>query len=302
MDQSAAAYLSVIIPAFNAQCTLPRTLASLLTIASPQHVQIIVTNDGSTDSTSAIAHSFAADHPNFRWRIIDQTNAGVAAARNAGLQNATGEWLYFLDADDELVTDPLPWLDEAGDATCLGLSVEYQSSGGQPRPVRPPNITPENRLDIFTARMPHPTSGYLVRRSCVTHTFDADIRYTEDWLFYTRNAAIFERYRALPERRLTRIHIHDANASSHYAKWGIDRARVAARIREAYRDTLTLKQRNNLAIQEKIGHLQQRHWISPHTFIRLPCNPTLYVKLWIYALAALFGHRATPYHPPKPPR
>ena len=63
--------------------------------------EIIVVNDGSTDDTPDVAARFPGVH------CISQPNAGLPAARNAGLCNATGEYVVFLDADDRLVTDAL---------------------------------------------------------------------------------------------------------------------------------------------------------------------------------------------------
>lgn len=89
--------VSVIIPAWNAGATLPETLAS----AAAQTVtdlEILVVDDGSTDGTAAIAQGAAARDP--RIRLIAQANAGVAAARNAGLFAAKAPWCAWLDADD----------------------------------------------------------------------------------------------------------------------------------------------------------------------------------------------------------
>lgn len=286
--------LSVIIPVFNAERTIQRTLESLRVIQSRDQTQIIVVNDGSTDRTQEIVQAFAAAEPAFHWRLIEQSNAGVSTARNAGLAAATGEWLYFLDGDDELRIDPLVPLASAGDATCLAFTVEYFRAGKITRAAPPPRITKENLRDLLTAHMPHPPPGLLVRRSMITAKYDQDIRFTEDWLFFSRNAACFDRYRIVPNARLTRIHIHETNASRQYTKWGIDRAIVAGRIRDALWP-LTRKQSNNLVIQEKIGLLQQRKFVAPSIFFRWPCNLTLYLKLCAYAAAAVIGFRATRY-------
>jgi glycosyltransferase involved in cell wall biosynthesis len=88
---------SVIIPAYNAERFLPTTLASAQaqTYAS---IEIIVIDDGSTDTTAAIAE--AAAQRDTRVRLVRQKNAGVAAARNRGLAEAHGDLIAPLDADD----------------------------------------------------------------------------------------------------------------------------------------------------------------------------------------------------------
>ena len=80
------------------------TLASSSAIAPVQSVpahEIIVVNDGSTDGTGAIADELASVHP--QVQVIHQQNGGPAAARNAAIAAATGEFLTFLDADDAMV-------------------------------------------------------------------------------------------------------------------------------------------------------------------------------------------------------
>ena len=62
---------------------------------NPDDIELIVVNDGSTDNSAEILHSFGD-----RIRVIDQTNRGPAAARNTGVAAAHGEYLAFLDADD----------------------------------------------------------------------------------------------------------------------------------------------------------------------------------------------------------
>ncbi len=92
--------ISVVIPAYNAQSHLGSAVQSVLDQQlSPS--EVIIVNDGSEDNTSAIAHSF--DHP--AVRVIDQSNAGPGAARNAGMLSSTARWIAFLDADDQWQPD-----------------------------------------------------------------------------------------------------------------------------------------------------------------------------------------------------
>ena len=89
---------SVIIPAYNSAEFLGRCVGSLP--ASSQDLQIIVVDDGSTDSTSEVLAALKEQDPGLR--VISQENKGVSAARNAGIAAASGDYLVFLDADDML--------------------------------------------------------------------------------------------------------------------------------------------------------------------------------------------------------
>ena len=101
-EQSASASLpslSVVLPSYNVDRYLEKCVASLLAEA-PEHLELIVVDDGSTDDTPAIADALAA--ADARIRVIHQANAGCPAARNAGFAIATGDYMGFVDPDDEV--------------------------------------------------------------------------------------------------------------------------------------------------------------------------------------------------------
>ena len=91
--------ISIIVPIYNTETYLKRCLESLL-CQTEQDLQIILVDDGSTDGSYAIAHSFAARDT--RILLLQQPHAGQSAARNLALQHAQGEFLAFVDADDAL--------------------------------------------------------------------------------------------------------------------------------------------------------------------------------------------------------
>lgn len=90
--------LSIIIPVYNAETTVGTTLRGILEQLSPE-VEVIVVDDGSTDSTPEILAEMTSnvDAP---VQVIRQENAGAAAARNAAIDHASGDYLAFADADD----------------------------------------------------------------------------------------------------------------------------------------------------------------------------------------------------------
>lgn len=91
--------LTVAIPAYNAERYLDDCLASVLDQGIPEDdLEIIVINDGSTDSTLITAQRWAAAHPSIR--VHDQVSHGIAYNRNLALELASGEFFAFLDADD----------------------------------------------------------------------------------------------------------------------------------------------------------------------------------------------------------
>ena len=97
---SDSAALSVVIPVFNAEKYLGRCLEALLKTSGIENAEIILIDDGSIDSSVEIADSYAKSHTNIT--VIRKSNEGPSEARNAGLKKATGKYVFFCDADDEV--------------------------------------------------------------------------------------------------------------------------------------------------------------------------------------------------------
>ena len=96
--------VSVIIPVYNVEKYLGECLDSVLR-QTLEDIEIICVDDGSTDGSAKMLAEYAAKDP--RIRIITQANAGLSAARNAGMDAACGKYIYFLDSDDYIVDDML---------------------------------------------------------------------------------------------------------------------------------------------------------------------------------------------------
>lgn len=96
---------SVVIPLYNKELSIRNTLQSVLD-QTFTNFEIVIVNDGSTDSSVAIVEEFTDS----RIRLIHQENQGVSAARNRGITEATYEWVAFLDADDLWLEDHLSTL------------------------------------------------------------------------------------------------------------------------------------------------------------------------------------------------
>lgn len=94
-----AVKISVIIPVYNVEKYLSACLDSIIS-QEFQDIEIICINDGSTDGSPAILEQYVLKDE--RITVYTQKNAGLSAARNAGLEKAAGEYIYFFDSDDVL--------------------------------------------------------------------------------------------------------------------------------------------------------------------------------------------------------
>ena len=85
--------VSIVIPVYNAERFLDACLKSVEEQTYP-HYEAIIVNDGSTDGSREIAESFCRRDP--RFKLFDKENGGLSSARNLGIDNSRGEWLFFL--------------------------------------------------------------------------------------------------------------------------------------------------------------------------------------------------------------
>ena len=92
--------LSVIVPVYNVKGYLEQCICSIAESAADAGIEpeVLLIDDGSTDGSGQLAEELAVRYPFVR--VIHQENRGVAAARNKGMEEALGSWLFFVDSDD----------------------------------------------------------------------------------------------------------------------------------------------------------------------------------------------------------
>ena len=98
--------LSIIVPLYNSEKYLPKCIDSLLDQDIPQQeYEIILVDDGSPDGSKQLAEQYAALNANII--VLSQPNKGTSGARNTGIRQATGQYLYFVDPDDYILENSL---------------------------------------------------------------------------------------------------------------------------------------------------------------------------------------------------
>ena len=124
--------VSIIVPAYNAEKFILECLDSCF-VQKLEHdggVEVIVVDDGSTDSTEELLAPLASDN---KIKYIKQRNMGGSLARNAGIDAAQGEFLYFLDADDVLspgaISKMIKAINSGGYDICVGNYIEIDECG-----------------------------------------------------------------------------------------------------------------------------------------------------------------------------
>lgn len=184
--------VSIILSFYNAERTLERSLQAILD-QTYRNIEVVLIDDGSSDAGGAIAKEHAGRDA--RINLIRKPNTGVSDSRNIGLDVATGEWVYFVDADDWLVPDAVEaFVNAASDPSCdLVVSDFYRVQGDVLSYKRGPasGLVSREKYATFMARRPsnfYYTSLWnkMFKRSIIEFhhmRFDTKMQFGEDHVF-----------------------------------------------------------------------------------------------------------------------
>jgi len=195
--------VSVIIPAYNVAAYLPATIGSVLAQTYPS-VEIVVVDDGSTDDTADVLAPYAQER---KIIFLRQANAGVAAARNAALRVAKGEFVALLDADDLFMPKKIErqvaylMAHPACDVSCCDI---FHFFDGEPEKLFRFGGVDYSGDDVFPNLLRRSFINPLtvvMRRSAVDRIGFFNERYhgTEDYDFFLRLAYAGARFEHLAE-------------------------------------------------------------------------------------------------------
>lgn len=183
--------ITVIIPSFNSANLVSDAIRSVLS-SNLHEVEIVIINDGSTDNTAEVITTYLSDK---RIKYIEQSNRGLAGARNTGIENANGEYLVFLDADDLILPNKLlvqrKFLDENPAFDIVYSKSEWfiEDDFNNTREVRFPVYTGEVIQYLIYGNFIH-VNSVMVRKDAVIKAglFDENLRELEDWDLWLRMA------------------------------------------------------------------------------------------------------------------
>ena len=125
--------LSIIIPMYNAEKYIADCLDSILKSDLPKgEYEVIIVNDGSKDKGPEIAQNYVSKHEDFRY--LTQENQGQSVARNYGIKEAQGEYVWFVDADDKIdarINDILIKIEQLGHPEVFSFYLQYVTEEGK---------------------------------------------------------------------------------------------------------------------------------------------------------------------------
>lgn len=189
--------ISIVIPLYNKADCIATALDSVLA-QTYQDFEVVVVDDGSTDEGAAIVERYADP----RMRLIHQANAGVSAARNKGIAESKGEYVAFLDADDEWSPEYLKVQSQLTEMypLCDVFATNYQFRGPSGNmvptilrrlPSKDESFGLTNYFEVaYSSHPPLWTSAVMVRKAALESIggFPVGIRSGEDLLTWARLA------------------------------------------------------------------------------------------------------------------
>ncbi len=259
--------VSVVIPCYNHGHLLADAIRSVLA-QTHAHVEVIAVDDGSTDNTSDVAASFGPP-----VRPVRIPNSGSSVARNRGLNEAEGEWVQFLDADDVLLPTKIASCVEAAEAAGAPAAVycDYLRSGVDATAALPGNrMSPEMDCDRaweevasrWEETLSIPLHAFLFHASLLRSPavrFDPELPDHEDWDFVLRVLARRPVVRFVPEALAVYRRHAGAKCRVHASAQGVGFCRAIEKQLELVRGD---KAKEKL-LRHKLIETQDRFGLTP---------------------------------------
>jgi len=180
--------VSVVIPAFNSEKYISECIDSVLN-QTYQNLEIIIIDDGSTDNTVNIVSGYNND----KIRLLHQKNSGSGAARNHGIQQASGKWIAFIDADDIWLPEKLEkQLKNCSDKSWSHTDLFFHG-GIYPKHTRTTELTSKHSGFILRNLLVENsigTSSVIIKKEVLEEFggFNTDLRALQDWDLWLRVA------------------------------------------------------------------------------------------------------------------
>lgn len=207
--------ISVVIPLYNKEPIIERTLKSVLS-QDYDDFEVVVVDDGSTDKSLSLAFS-CREGTKVPMNVITQENGGPSKARNTGVKHAKGEWIVFLDADDELLPGALSHLAELVSSHkevsffCCPYEENHNNRTVQAYTYKNGFVSNNFRSHFFRKFLPHTGCALLSIDLARKYPFDERISRYEDfeqWFRIYRNEKIY-----LDSTTILRVNVGYAQAS-----------------------------------------------------------------------------------------
>lgn len=181
--------LTIVIPCYNQAIYLTDCIESIL-MQSYENWEALIINDGSTDDTTIVSKEFC--QKDSRIKLFEKNNGGLSSARNHGIQQAKGDWILFLDADDFLIKHHFEEINQiiasTNEIDLIQTGYHHMNENGK---IILHTVMPfhsRNLLPNILSQNVGPVHTLILRSSIIKHvqTFDESLNSCEDWDLWIR--------------------------------------------------------------------------------------------------------------------
>lgn len=278
MEQNNCPKVSIVLPVYNGERYLAAAVASVIA-QTVSDWELLIIDDGSKDGSPAICDGYAAKDA--RIRVFHQPNGGVNSARAKGVDNANGEYLAFLDADDRFVPDALEYL-----LSNCTPETDLLLAEGQPEAV----IGKEEYIAaLWTGKVAPALWGKLFRTSVykrIGYSLDRRLAMGEDLLLNSMYALEADNAKLLPRRIYDVNHDNDASVTKTFKhNWEYEKY-YFSKVEELFLSRCT-----GLASYDRIRLLVGKSWLNAMKYVMLDGGSINYGAPEFKAVRAYFKER-----------
>ena len=263
--------VSVIVPVYNTERYLKQCIDSILD-QTYKNFEVILIDDGSTDGSGSLCDVYAKMDE--RVCVIHQENKGVSAARNAGMDAAQGEYLLFVDSDDQITLDAIDSLLKDAkhySADIVSAVKDYVSQEGlRISKYADGNITQYTGIDALILSLEYNRNTYALHAKLFRRKFVEDVRFCEGRKVNEDNFFLFQCYTKRPL-----LIQHNICAYVYYLR---PNSVSNSAFSEKYLDMLFFAEQKKIYIKQNLPHLERfaiNMEISTHLFfLEVLCRTT----------------------------
>lgn len=221
--------ISVVMPVYNVSQYIERSILSVIN-QTYQAIELVIVNDGSKDNSVSIAEDLLEQH-GFSYRLINQINSGVSSARNKGIKESHGEYVFVMDSDDIIHPKTIDTLH----TICLNHKVDYAFSGYKSINQKDEN-PPINSFDdvllrkgkdacqkYYRRKEKYIAPALFIKRTAIEEHnlfYDEECKFAEDDLYVWNVLAVAEKIAYFPQPLYGYVyHENSTMTSSTYEKY-----------------------------------------------------------------------------------
>ena len=285
--------VSIFIICYNQQQYIAEALTSAIN-QDYENLEIVVSDDGSSDNTQEILKSFSIEYPEKIILLLNPKNIGISANCNRGLKKCSGKYIALFGGDDILlpgkISAQIQWFRQNRDAVlCTHRGISINANGtlisGSKNLIDKRYSTGLGPINLIKRNYaPHPTSIMVLADSIPMHGFDETIELASDYMFLIEVLINGGKYGDI-DQVFAKRRIHNNSVSNNYHKMLNDLHQIYDVLGERYPKYKKIAKEcgiNHVVYTQGINNMKGREWKNARSYYsKVFFNNPLNIKVWI---------------------